>query len=471
MKKPDIKGAFGTKSTRYGSYSAAMIAIVIAVVVVVNLFAAALPSKIKTYDLSENKVYSIGNSTKKILKNLDSDITITVLSSKENADETLKELLDKYADYDHIDVVYEDPSVNVSLANEYSSLSEGSLIVTCGDREQTIDSSSLYSTDYSSGSYSSSFDGEGQITSAVQYVTSTDLPKMYTITGHGESEMSSTVSSLVKKQNIETEDLNLMTSGGIPDDCDVLFIYAPTSDYTADEAQQVIDYLDNGGSVVIMANYTDADMTNFKSILTAYGLNLEDGIVMETANHYYQYPMYVIPTIADSDITSDLADENANILMPDALGMTETDASGVTITPLLQTSDGAYLKTVTDGKITTTEKEDGDTVGQFDVAALAEKDSGDNTGKLVVITASSLIDDSVTQSFTLGNLDFFTSCLSYLTSDDGSDTVSISSKSLSPTYITVNALQSVIWGAVTIIIIPVVIIVIGLVVWLSRRKK
>lgn len=471
MKKTDFKGAFGTKNTRYGSYSAFMIAIVIAVVIVVNLFANALPSSIKTVDLSANKVYSIGSDTEKVLGKLDKDITITVLASKADAEDALKQLLDNYADNKHITVKYEDPSVNVSLSNKYSNLSQGSVVVTCGDREQTIDSSSLFTTDYSSGSYTSSFDGEGQITSAIQYVTSKNLPKMYTVTGHGEASLSSSVSSLINKQNIKTEDLNLMTSDGIPDDCDILFIYAPTSDYTADEAKEIINYLDGGGTAIVMAYYTDKDMPNFKSVLDSYGLTLNDGIVLESANHYYQYPMYVIPAISSSDITDDLASKNLNILMPNSLGMTENSAENVKVTPLLQTSSDAYLKKVTDGQITTTEKEDGDTVGQFDIAALSEKTSGDNTGKLIAIGSSSLIDDSVTQSFTLGNIDFFGDCLTYLTKDSGASTVSISSKSMTPASITVSALQSVIWAAVAVVIIPVAIIVIGLVIWLRRRKK
>ena len=183
-----------------------------------------------------------------------------------------------------------------------------------------------------------------------------------------------------------------MTSGGIPDDCDILFIYAPTSDYTTDEAKEIINYLDGGGTAIVMAYYTDKDMPNFKSVLDSYGLTLNDGIVLESANHYYQYPMYVIPTISSSDITDDLASKNLNILMPNSLGMTENSAENVKVTPLLQTSSDAYLKKVTDGQITTTEKEDGDTVGQFDIAALSEKTSGDNTGKLIAIGSSSLID-------------------------------------------------------------------------------
>ena len=88
-----------------------------------------------------------------------------------------------------------------------------------------------------------------------------------------------------------------MTSNGIPDDCDCLLINAPTSDYSAEEADTVINYLDNGGNAIIIAGYTDESMENFSRILAAYGMELADGIVMESSSNYYQYPMYIIPIL------------------------------------------------------------------------------------------------------------------------------------------------------------------------------
>lgn len=43
--------------------------------------------------------------------------------------------------------------------------------------------------DYSTYSYSYSFDGEGLITSAIAYVVSDDLPQLYVLEGHGEAEL------------------------------------------------------------------------------------------------------------------------------------------------------------------------------------------------------------------------------------------------------------------------------------------
>ena len=46
------------------------------IVLVVNMIVGSLPSKYTEVDVSEQKLYSIGDDTKKFLKDLDKDVTI-----------------------------------------------------------------------------------------------------------------------------------------------------------------------------------------------------------------------------------------------------------------------------------------------------------------------------------------------------------------------------------------------------------
>ena len=54
-----IKNTFKNVSSRNGSYSVGMIALVIAIVVVVNLIAGQLPENVKSIDVSDKKIYQI----------------------------------------------------------------------------------------------------------------------------------------------------------------------------------------------------------------------------------------------------------------------------------------------------------------------------------------------------------------------------------------------------------------------------
>lgn len=87
------------------------------------------------------------------------------------------------------------------------------------------------------------FDGEGQITSAIRYVTSDTAATVYTLTGHGETALSSAVSDAMDKSGMNAADLNLLTQGAVPQDCSLLIMNAPVKDISADEKETLTDYL------------------------------------------------------------------------------------------------------------------------------------------------------------------------------------------------------------------------------------
>ena len=171
-------------------------------------------------DLSPGKLYTIGEKDRKLLSSLEgcdadgSGGRVLCGQDTVEASRTLRRRIEA-----RTCGIYRS-AVNLEAAQKYSSVSQNSIVVSCGSKENVIDYNNIYVSDYSSyyttGSYSTSFDGEGQITSAVANVTSDEIPAAYTLTGHGESTVGSSLSSLMTKQNISLQDLNLMTSGGIP---------------------------------------------------------------------------------------------------------------------------------------------------------------------------------------------------------------------------------------------------------------
>ena len=85
-------------------------------------------------------------------------------------------------------------------------MDNNSLIVVCGDKSRfiSINDIYLYETDFYSYSYTSaSFDGEGAITSAIDYVVSDELPQLYLLEGHGEAELPQSEQSDTSSQTQE----------------------------------------------------------------------------------------------------------------------------------------------------------------------------------------------------------------------------------------------------------------------------
>ena len=219
-----IKGSFNKKYIKNGSYSMVISAVFIAVIVVINMIVGAVPSKYSEIDVSDQKMFSIGDQTEKFLKKLDKDVTIYQVAASGSEDETIKKLLQKYEDAsDHITVKQKDPVVNPKFTSEYTDeqLTANSLIVECGERSKIVNYNDIYETsvDYNTYSYNTTgFDGEGQITGAISYVTSEDLPILYTLDGHGEKELDSVIREDIEKANMEIKTLNLLTEESVPED-------------------------------------------------------------------------------------------------------------------------------------------------------------------------------------------------------------------------------------------------------------
>ena len=477
--KKKLIGTISKKHIKNGSYTMVMSVIFIAVVIVINMIVSTIPSKYSEIDISSQKLYSIGDETKKMLKDLEKDVTIYQIAQSGYEDENISSLLKKYEDESkHIKVEQKDPVVNPKFVSQYTSddLSANSLIVVCGDRNKVIDYNNIYETSIDYQTYSSQttgFDGEGQITSAIGYVTSENLPVLYTVEGHGEKDMDSSIKEDIEKANMDIKSLNLLTEGSVPDDADCLFIDSPSTDFSSDEKDAIIEYLENGGKAIIFSDYTTEDMPNFDAILENYGVQRTEGVVFEGDNQHYamQMPYYLVPTINSTDASSETASAGYYVLAPYAQGIKQLDdvRDTVKIESILTTSDQAYSKT--DLNSNTIEKEDGDVEGPFDLGvSITESLDDDKETQIVYYSTSNLMDSQTNQMVSGGNEKLIMESLKWMTDTEESASVSIPSKSLEVSYLTITDYDAAFWKICTIALIPGIFLVIGFVVWIKRRK-
>ena len=467
------------KYLRNGSYSTLLIVIFVAIVVVINMIVGKLPSKYTQIDISDQQLYSIGDETKKVLNNLDKDVTIYQIAQSGSEDETISNLLQKYADESkHVKVELKDPVVSPKFVSEYTSdqVSSNSLIVACGDRNKVVNYNDMYEStmDYNTYSYQTTgFDGEGQITSAIAYVTTENLPVLYTLEGHGEKELDSTIKEDIEKANMEVKTLNLISEGSVPDDAACLLIDSPSSDISEDEKTALLDYLENGGKAMVFSDYTESTLSNFAAVLENYGVKAADGIVFEGDNQHYgmQMPYYLLPTVNSTDASSETASSGYYIIMPYAQGIQKLDdvRDTVTVEDILTTSDSAYSKTNLQSE--TLEKEDGDVEGPFALGVSIKEDVGDGKKTQIIYYSSSYIMDSqMNQLVSGGNEKLVTESLNSMVSTEETTTVSIPSKSLEVSYLTISDYDASFWKICTIGLIPGIFLVAGFVIWFKRRK-
>ncbi len=476
--KKSLREQLGGKSSRHGSYSIVYTVLALAVLVFINLIAGELPSRFTKFDLSGSGLYSIGDQTKEVLDGLTEDVTLYLVAQEDNEDTAITNLLEQYEEASsHIRVVHKDPVKSPAFTSAYTSqqLYDNSIIVECGERNRIIDYDSIYSGDYDyySGSYSvTEFDGEGQLTSAIAYVTSRELPVLYVVGGHNEAEISDTLRNTIEKENVQIEELNLVTADEVPEDASCLFLYAPMEDYSEAEAQTVLRYLEKGGNALVVTSYTEKELPNFQSILRAYGLETGAGLVLEGDSSYTmsQNPLYIVPDYESHTITESLADGNRYVVTPIAqsVEILEEYRDTLDIEPLLTTSDAAYEK-ANPANMDSYARESTDREGPFILGVAVTETLDEGETKLVYYTTEGLLDDTMNRAVSGGNMELFSNSLSFMVDHEVS--VSIAAKSMDVTYLTVNSRTANLWSILAVAVLPLAVLAAGGVVCYKRRKR
>lgn len=484
LKKPDFSGIaarLNTRTFRMGGYSMIAAVLVLAIAVAANMLVGALPGSWTQHDITRNGYFSVSDQTQQVLEALTEDVTIYWVVRNGNEDETLGLLLEQYqGSSNHVKVVRKDPDLYPTFAAQYTDeVEDNSLIVESGKRNTYIGYSDIYEYDYSNyyttGTVDTSFAGESCITSAIYYVTGSELPKMYVLTGHGESELSAAYTSAVEKENVDMEELNLLSAQEVPDDCDCLMILRPESDLTAAEVPMIQEYLKNGGNMLLITDPQQdfGSRANLEALMADYGVSEVEGIVVEENSNYYafQTPYYLLPDLNYHAITSPLMSEGYYILLPIAHGLAieEELPETITVSSLLESSASSISKKA-GYYLDTYELEEGDIQGSFHlgVAITDTVDDGIESG-IIWFTSGALVDDSSNEQVAGGNQDLFLNAINWLCGQTGS--ISIHAKSMSFRYLTMDSGTASGLSLLFVGLIPAACLVTGVITSYRRRNK
>lgn len=476
MKKFKFTSSANGRVFRNGLYSTAILAAAIVLAVLVNLLVGAIPSKYTELDLSEAKMYTLSDSSRKLVQGMDQDVTIYYLCETGSEDAILTKLLDHYAEESsHLRWEQKDPALYPTFAAQYgaSDAAAGSLIVVSGDDSVVLDAADLYEYDYSdyytTGSANVTFGGEKQITSAIYKLTAAEESHVYYTTNHGEQAPTSSLTEALEAQNLDLQPLDLLTST-IPDDCSLLIINAPASDFASDglvdEISQLQAYLENGGKVLLTTS-AFVDTPNLDAVMAQFGLAREPGLVVEgDAGHaLYGYPYSLFPDYGTTEESTALngVNKGSHVMLSVAQGITVTETDGVAAEPLLNTSEDSYSKADLDEN-TSSEKDSGDVDGPFSLAVWARNDS---TGAEVIWIGCPNMDNEQLYQSVPGNLTFLQGCAASMVGQE----ILIDTKALEAEPITVAASSAMTLGMVFVFLLPAAVLIAGAAVVLLRRRR
>ncbi len=457
MKK--VKDMFRSAHSRYGTYSALLIVVVIAIVIMLNLIAGQLPESWKNIDLSSEKLYDITEETKTLLKSLDQEVEIHILAAKETADERIRIFVEKYETLSpKISVKWTDPELHPSVLTE-NKWQANSIIVSGKGTEKTTTVNFTDIILYDDYLYQTQgvveetfFDAEGQLTSAVNYVVSDFHETIYYTSGHGEQPISDTIKNLLNKGGYDLKELKTMSLEKIPENCKMLFLNGPTVDILDGEKELLTNYLLNGGNVLLNFGVTLDELPNIESIMGTYGMKVCDGFIYDEERYLTQDKFFIYPNLYLSQkLAKNIQSGIVGMMYARGLEIVDPERDTIQTNYFMTTSFNAYAMT-----------EDNSVKGAYVLGATAVED-----GRLTVIGSPSLIAEAITDQFSqLENEKLFINIVNNHFDNPGN--VVISAKKLGISY---NTMQYTgISTLVVILIVPAALLLYGFFTWLKRRK-
>ena len=453
--------------------------LIIAAIIGANYGFSYIPDKYVEFDITKNGWFTITDETKAVLDNLNEDITLNVISSKEECDETIAHYLNSYDSYsNHVKIAYKPTSQFPGFAANYtdSALTPSSVIIPMGDKYRVIDANDMfqYTYDYNYSMSVTGFDVEGQITAAISsLVDGENEVKVYCLSGHSELELPSYVKDGLGKIGYTFQDFTLYT-GDIPEDCDILVINGPQSDLDKAEIETIKNYINNGGKVFMTTALEESNCTNYDELTKYLGVELTEGTVVEDDYRFMlsaDIPTYIL-NIPYSTSPYSIDDKKMNFLaFARGLKYDENNLpADVVINDIFVSSDSAYAKSIS----ATTEnikKEEGDEEGPFKLGLYIKKfnqETGEY-GEVVVIGSGAFLLTDADNMVSHGNSDLFIDAAKNLV--DNSLVVTIPAKELNYDYITVSASMVFLYLAIYCVIAPLALVIAGIVIIIIRRRK
>lgn len=520
------------KRLKHGSMAIVFTVVFVAALVLVNLVATKLFERFPlSFDMTSNSAYSISDETIEYVKDIDVNVKVTVLSEKDEFENenvyTLQasEILQKYAQYNSkIEIEYIDFLSNPDIVSEYDDdLSEYDIIFetsqvgdngdaykrtsvvspldlvnfssdittsvtssgyTLEEMAQSYGSEMTFISSFASQTYTNSSDekvnyiessnAEQAFTSALMVVTDANPTKIVLLTGRSELTSLTYYQTLMKANGYVVESIDI-TTDDIPDDANLAVIAAPSVDYTEEEVTKVADFLNNDGkldkNVMYIASVSQPDTPNLDEFLAEYGIVIEDAMMYDS-NSDNASGYYLKLDMCAEDYESYIKDDSLTLLTamftkPITLSYEEQDMRETVA--LLKTANTGYQAGLEDG-----EEIDG-TTGEQTAAAIGYKAvfNDDNTtsySQVLVLGSEYILNDSILQAIQYVNSQWILSVTNTVTGKTSTG-ITIEPAKVGGSLFELTNTQISIYKWIFNLGIPVIVGVVGIVVWRRRKNR
>lgn len=468
---------------KYGGMAAALTAAFLVAVVLVNLVLQAVAQRVPlSLDLTENQAFALSEESIAFLRELEEPVDITVFIDEltlENAGgyyAQVREIINQYKKYSSlVEVRYVDPVVNPGIIARYPELSleEYDILVTCGGRQEKTSLPSLFQTGYAQATgtqYIQASCAEQEISSAILRCSSDSREKVLLLTG--QEEVYPDALRELLRGGYEAAERNLLTDT-LDEDARAVLLIAPQRDLEVDMLQKLEDYLEGGADrTLIFAPHPSAGtLPNLEAFLAQWGITLGNAIVMESdaARYVNGLPYICLADYAGADYTEGLA---TPFLSP--LGRTIIPAfseKGVYATEvLLAYGESVYARPMDAGTDWNPDQEDfGMRPALIRSTRTSHVDGAVYQGRVLAFASAASFDAGALENASVSNRRYVLNVLWAATACP--DGLMIPAKVLAQPQLGITQAQYYLYCVLFVVAIPTAVLVVGLAVWLRRRRR
>lgn len=459
-----VRKAFTGRQARYGSNIAILTIAFLGILVVVNYLGY---TNSKRWDLTADKENTLTPETIEVLASLPGTVEATAFFTVNRSTATAEGLLDQYAYNSDGKLSYEfiDPDREPALAQAAGITQDGTIVFSLGGNKQLVTVTS-----------------ETEITSALIRLMNPGGRNVYFLTGHGEFSIEgggdNTLTQFVAElgtKNYTVNSLNLLAETQIPADANVLVVAGPQQPLTEAEVRIIGEFLDNGGKLVVMEE--PPVMTSFgdqadplaEYLSEYFGVVLGNDVVvdLDAADMIGQPFVAIAASFGSHVITNKMG--NMATFFPTARSITmSTNSTSVSQVSLIWSTERAWaeteLSTFKDG---TLQPDEGiDPFGPLTLAvALEDSSSG---ARLVVFGDAEFPLNANYDVY--GNGMIAVNAVDWVAGEE--DLINLSTGAATERYL--NLANPYLSGFIllgSIVVIPGLIVVAGIVTWVLRRRR
>ncbi|SRR5579875_73253 len=471
-----LTSMFGSRKAKHGANTVVYTAAVIGILVAVNYIASQHEYR---FDLTEERIFSLSPQSVKVVQSLKKPLKLYGFFEG-GVNPRARSLYERYA-YASPLVSYEiiDPERHPELAERFKVTLMGTTHIQYGG-DQGIGTNV---TDLS----------ESAITNAIIKVSQGETKTACFLEGHGEADIDDAqhnggfafVRQALEGEAYKIKKVLLATEPTVPKDCNVMVIAGPEKALLPQELDELSNYLKSGGNLLVLLRPPRPDMpideSGLVKLLDQWGVKAGNDIIVDQVIRLFAGPALGLSPIVQDYNPSQPITQNftQRTVFPMTRSVEPEDHTkpGLHVTWLARTSKSSWAETDLDGIFKRQEASLGpeDHKGPVTVCDAVEADldhaGGTSTNKagkarMVVCGSTEFADNQHFNDFY--NRDFFMNSVDWLTGQVNE--ISIRPRTLRASRFRLTVAQFAIVFALSVLLLPELLLITGIVVWWKRRN-